>query len=599
MHVTGDDFLLGNLKFAPKGEKFKVFRLGIPAHLITDAIRCLPYYQKYMDLVAKQPKAKEGVRKKTVSEAVRFEKPAPIKPTKLAVSRKVRKGQGKKAQKDPLKLIDEEEEVLQEPETHDEGVDSDLERAIKLSLDSPQTQGEGANAEYELAVKMSLESFQAQRQAPVEGVSIRERVAEEIRKLPEVKGKGKATVTEEQAAHSLIDPSKKKNDTLEKVVHESSSPTDSERTKSGIEADAPNVVKERDPEESHAALAGPDPKPIHEEFYQTVYPNIHDNLKLRTGEHVTLETPSSTTEHLSSMKNLDETYTFGDQFLNDKPSEDDQGRSLSTSIVDLSASPTTVTTTTTLALPPPPPTQSTTDPDLVARVLVLEKRNADLERAFMSQNRHHDDQDPPSSPPKDDDQDHPPSPPKNSNRRKNKRHNSDASGSTLPLSKDFEQSTKKKQDSDASAAQQPPAQMYSAWKITDTRDAPSGSLMHMSEPQSEQSSNDNPIPDVEHNSDLEGTDTAHLSKMEKYHKPLTDKVDLVNPEGHQIPPNVYEPLPLGGPPGHVTIQPQFFFNKDLDYLLSGDKDQKTALSISKLKAAYYPDFGLEELVPSL
>ncbi|GJU01921.1 hypothetical protein Tco_1112259 [Tanacetum coccineum] len=54
-----------------------------------------------------------------------------------------------------------------------------------------------------------------------------------------------------------------------------------------------------------------------------------------------------------------------------------------------------------------------------------------------------------------------------------------------------------------------------------------------------------------------------------------------------------------GPPGQVTIQPLFFFNKDLDYLLIGDKEQKIALSISKLKAARYLDFSLEELVPSL
>ncbi|GJX55390.1 hypothetical protein Tco_0285287 [Tanacetum coccineum] len=81
--------------------------------------------------------------------------------------------------------------------------------------------------------------------------------------------------------------------------------------------------------------------------------------------------------------------------------------------------------------------------------------------------------------------------------------------------------------------------------------------------------------------------------------PAFNLVDLGNPEGHQILRNVYEPLPLGGPPGQVTIQPQFFFNKDLDYLLTGDKERKIALSISKLKAARYLDFGLEELVPSL
>ncbi|GKF42855.1 hypothetical protein Tco_0126197, partial [Tanacetum coccineum] len=58
------------------------------------------------------------------------------------------------------------------------------------------------------------------------------------------------------------------------------------------------------------------------------------------------------------------------------------------------------------------------------------------------------------------------------------------------------------------------------------------------------------------------------------------------------------PLPLGGPPSQITIQPQHFFNKDLEYLISGDKDRRHALLISKLKVAYYQDFGLEELVPS-
>ncbi|GJZ07569.1 hypothetical protein Tco_0541362 [Tanacetum coccineum] len=59
-------------------------------------------------------------------------------------------------------------------------------------------------------------------------------------------------------------------------------------------------------------------------------------------------------------------------------------------------------------------------------------------------------------------------------------------------------------------------------------------------------------------------------------KLLTNKVDLYNPEGHQIQRNVYEPLPLGGPPGQR------------------ERERRIALSISKLKAARYLDFGLEE-----
>ncbi|GKA19350.1 hypothetical protein Tco_0699265 [Tanacetum coccineum] len=78
-----------------------------------------------------------------------------------------------------------------------------------------------------------------------------------------------------------------------------------------------------------------------------------------------------------------------------------------------------------------------------------------------------------------------------------------------------------------------------------------------------------------------------------------NKIDLVNPEGNQIVHDVSKPLPLGGPPDQVIIQPQYFFSKDLEYLISGDKDRRHALSISKPKAASYQDFGLEELVPSL
>ncbi|GJR17542.1 hypothetical protein Tco_0966069 [Tanacetum coccineum] len=68
-------------------------------------------------------------------------------------------------------------------------------------------------------------------------------------------------------------------------------------------------------------------------------------------------------------------------------------------------------------------------------------------------------------------------------------------------------------------------------------------------------------------------------QMEECHLLLTDQIDLVNPEGNLVVPDVSKPLPLGGPPG--------------------EKERRNALSISKLEAAYYPDFRLEELVLSL
>nr|GEW08463.1 retrovirus-related Pol polyprotein from transposon TNT 1-94 [Tanacetum cinerariifolium] len=85
----------------------------------------------------------------------------------------------------------------------------------------------------------------------------------------------------------------------------------------------------------------------------------------------------------------------------------------------------------------------------------------------------------------------------------------------------------------------------------------------------------------------------HLQyQMEECHKLLTDSVD-----DSIIRHNVSKPLPLGGPPGQVTIQSDFFFNKDLEYLRYDSKGSRPALSISKMKAAYYLDVGLEQMVP--
>nr|GEY31123.1 hypothetical protein [Tanacetum cinerariifolium] len=88
-------------------------------------------------------------------------------------------------------------------------------------------------------------------------------------------------------------------------------------------------------------------------------------------------------------------------------------------------------------------------------------------------------------------------------------------------------------------------------------------------------------------------DVIHLQyQMEECHKLLTDSVD--NPI---LRHNVSKPLPLGGPSGQVTIQSDFFFSKDLEYLRYDSKGSRPALSISKIKATYYPDASLEQMVP--
>nr|GEY44910.1 hypothetical protein [Tanacetum cinerariifolium] len=114
-------------------------------------------------------------------------------------------------------------------------------------------------------------------------------------------------------------------------------------------------------------------------------------------------------------------------------------------------------------------------------------------------------------------------------------------------------------------------------------------------------------------SDDEESRNDHLPKADSrkyWWKPLPGKERLVTPEpawtipssntnleGDQVKVDVNRPLPLGGPPGHVTIQIKFFFNKYLEYLRYSSKGSSLALSISKMKATSYPEFGLELLVP--
>nr|GEW43305.1 retrovirus-related Pol polyprotein from transposon TNT 1-94 [Tanacetum cinerariifolium] len=162
---------------------------------------------------------------------------------------------------------------------------------------------------------------------------------------------------------------------------------------------------------------------------------------------------------------------------------------------------------------------------------------------------------------------------------------------------------------------------YQAWTTTDIRLRPSISLtptdLQMDEDmalvEQAQSSNDEDIGSAHipkrreitelKPQDLEGPtfetvkvfhpDVIHLQyQMEECHKLLTDSVD-----DSILRHNISKPLPLGGPPSQVTIQSDFFFNKDLEYLRYGSKGSKRALSISKMKAAYYPDVGLEQMVP--
>nr|GEW38405.1 hypothetical protein [Tanacetum cinerariifolium] len=70
-NMAEDDHRLRNLKFVPKGEEDEVFGMKIPKELITVNIRNAPYYNAYLEIVAKHDRkivAKEGGKKKSASK---------------------------------------------------------------------------------------------------------------------------------------------------------------------------------------------------------------------------------------------------------------------------------------------------------------------------------------------------------------------------------------------------------------------------------------------------------------------------------------------------------------------------------------------------
>nr|GEW67861.1 copia protein [Tanacetum cinerariifolium] len=85
---------------------------------------------------------------------------------------------------------------------------------------------------------------------------------------------------------------------------------------------------ELQPQSSHVVHAGPNLEPMDlaqmdEEFTTTAYPNVQENLKLPTEEQVILEEPASSTGTLSYLQNLKKELSFTDQFFMEKTQEEE------------------------------------------------------------------------------------------------------------------------------------------------------------------------------------------------------------------------------------------------------------------------------------
>ncbi|GJT96752.1 hypothetical protein Tco_1092270 [Tanacetum coccineum] len=245
---------------------------------------------------------------------------------------------------------------------------------------------------------------------------------------------------------------------------------------------------------------------------------------------------------MSSMKNLDDTVNFGDQFLYDKPTEDDQEKSKKSSstkaVITGHSSSINIEATNNHQISPE--IDSLHRPSAKRARLEQEMSDFDSSEDAMvkevadkvkDHKRKHDSDDD-----EDDDDDEGPSAGSNQGRStKRRRSDSAAFGLAQPPPKDDDQSSKKPRESDASASKQHPALTSTGWQITDTRDVVVDSSMHRSDPESEhseQSSDDIPMQDEGHVSDMEDTDNAHIPKVSTttWFKPIPESERPATPE---------------------------------------------------------------------
>nr|GEZ33766.1 hypothetical protein [Tanacetum cinerariifolium] len=343
-----------------------------------------------------------------------------------------------------------------------------------------------------------------------------------------------------------------------------------------------------------------------EGFTATDYPKLQENLKLTVEEHVILKDPACSSRTLSSLQHLTKDLSFGDLFFNDKPSEVDNEK----------------TTAKTEAESVNKHLEERLDSH-GARLYKLE--NLDIPTRMWETNSyktHEDHMQLYEALKKSMNRDHSKELLKDlakARKKKKKRCPSGASrsprayvSSKVPPSPPPPPSTKQKDDEDIRKAHIPKVNMRQDWWKPLEEERPA-----TPEPAWFISSSDTgdiamfmdwfckrqEITELKPQ-DLEGPafklvkifhpNVIHLQyQMDECHKLLTDSVDDLI-----LKYNVGKPLPVGGLPGQVTIQSEFFFNKDLEYLRYGSKGGRPTLSMSKMKAVYYPDVGLEQMVPN-
>ncbi|GJV47340.1 hypothetical protein Tco_1437552 [Tanacetum coccineum] len=301
--------------------------------VFTDEITSAPYYSRYLEHVAEYQRCLDEEHGKAEEEDV-TESPKAAKATKSKTAKQTKPSAPKasKVTKPPKPTP-----TTTEPSKKDQT--KDIQRAVELSIKE-----------------------QAERtQGPARPVVIREPDSGRIQPLPDVQGKGKEKVSDEQVALDLLTlQTPKKKSPAEQYIFQRRTPT---TTEPSGHAESPSLYAELgltdsetesdeevspeinagtqdegqagpNPGEQDEGQAGPNPGDAAESQPQSNHagPNLEhmdfeENLKLPTEDQVILEEPASSVGTLSSLQNLDKELSFTNQFLMEKSQEDEPDKS--------------------------------------------------------------------------------------------------------------------------------------------------------------------------------------------------------------------------------------------------------------------------------
>nr|GEZ73607.1 hypothetical protein [Tanacetum cinerariifolium] len=637
--LEATDPILGYLKFSAKGTKREVFGMPIPGSLITADIQAASYYQEYLAHVAKH-------RRYLADETGSVQaSPAP-KPTKPA-----RKPKSTAPKAPPRPAVSTPVTSAQPAPTSAPAKSQEKKR--KQAIETSDKPPKAKKSKYGVIGKKRSLKFMAASEAEDVPVMEHQVAAEDTDLQKALEESMKIAYALSRGPLPLVvirepDPRRKalQINIFQRHV--------SEPTGSSKHDESPNVVlgQSDSKEESEKVVLGSDEGD--EGCTATAYPRVQENLKLTVEEHVLLEDPASSSGTLSSLQHLSKDISFGDLFFSDKPSDADKNAETKVKSMRMWETESYKTYEDHMQLfealeksmnrdhseeltqdlvEAPGPSGASRDPGASGSSQVP----------------------PPPPPPSSTNQE---SPSKGSTAPSSLKTAASAEyqawtttdirlGPSISLTPaDLEmdadmapdEQSQLSDDEDIGSAHIPKVNLMQDWWKSLEKERPATPEPAWSIPSSNApvppnnwasalASNYSPPPEDSllaqtsdiaifidwfykrrgitelKPQDMEGPtfeivkvfhpDVIHLQyQIEECHKLLTDSVD-----DSILRNNVSKPLPLGGPPGQVTIQYDFFFNKDLEYLRYGSKGSRPTLSISKIKAAYYPDVGLKQMVP--